>query len=141
MTENSVTSLPLLSYSDFFLNFRISHIIHLRMFSIVLREDFLFRFSSLYNEQTSALKTLHDFTDKVINERRNTILTKDTNESNDSVDESIGMKRKMAFLDILLQSTVNGKPLSNLDIREEVDTFMFEVYAVYPLVFQLSVLK
>lgn len=138
--------IPLLPYhycltATFFFNFRISHIIHLRMFSIVLREDFLFRFSSLYNEQTSALKTLHDFTDKVINERRNTILTKDTNESNDSVDESIGMKRKMAFLDILLQSTVNGKPLSNLDIREEVDTFMFEVYAVYPLVYQLSVLK
>lgn len=117
----------LLLVLEFFLIFRISHIIHLRMFSIILREDFLFRFSKLYNEQKSALKTLHDFTDKVINERRNTILTQD-NDTNDSYDESIGVKRKMAFLDILLQSTINDKPLSNLDIREEVDTFMFEVF-------------
>lgn len=104
---------------------------HIRMFSVFLRENFLFRFTGLYEEQKRALKTLHDFTDKVINERRSTILTSDSghhDKTNVNVDESIGMKRKMAFLDILLQSTINGKPLSNSDIREEVDTFMFEVY-------------
>lgn len=96
------------------------------MFSIFLREDFLYQFSDLYKEQKRALKTLHDFTDKVIVERRNKILTQNNN-SNANVDESIGLKRKMAFLDILLQATIDGKPLSDLDIREEVDTFMFEV--------------
>lgn len=34
-------------------------------------------------------------------------------------------KQKLALIDILLKSTIDGKPLSNLDIREEVDTFMF----------------
>lgn len=99
---------------------------HLRMFSIFLREDYFFQFSSLYKEQESALKTLHDFTDKVISERRKKILTQN-NDVNYSLDESIGVKRKMAFLDILLKATVGGKPLRDLDIREEVDTFMFEV--------------
>ncbi|XP_037040832.1 cytochrome P450 4d1-like isoform X2 [Bradysia coprophila] len=118
------------SNSDYVLAVKkIAHIIHMRMFSVLLRENFLFRFSRLYSEEKRALKTLHDFTDKVINERRNAILTNNSehnDKKSDSVDESIGMKRKMAFLDILLQSTVNGKPLSNSDIREEVDTFMFE---------------
>lgn len=38
----------------------------------------------------------------------------------------MGQKKRMAFLDVLLQATVDGKPLSNNDIREEVETFMFE---------------
>lgn len=32
----------------------------------------------------------------------------------------------MVFLDILLQSTVNGRPLTNKEVKEEVNTFIVE---------------
>lgn len=102
-----------------------------RLFSLTLRNDFLFEYSSQAKTQQKSLKILHDFTDKVITERRNELINnQNENDDDSSVQNEFGIKRKKAFLDILLQSTIDGKPLTNLDIREEVDTFMFEVHAV-----------
>jgi cytochrome P450 family 4 len=61
--------------------------------------------------------------DNVIMSRREELMK--SGKSLDLNENDIGAKKKMAFLDILLKSTIDGEPLSNQDIQEEVKTFLF----------------
>ncbi|XP_023307623.2 cytochrome P450 4d2-like [Lucilia cuprina] len=92
--------------------------------------DFLFRLTApkQYEEAKRCIKVLHKFTTDVIEQRRLALeqSIKDDTFKNESEDSDLNTKKRMALLDVLLQSTINGAPLSNEDIREEVDTFMFE---------------
>jgi len=62
------------------------------------------------------LKTLHEFNDGLIVSR--------SEELRKSFDESQENKTKGTLLDILIKATINGRPLSNSDIHEEVATFV-----------------
>jgi len=107
----------------------ISMVLHKRMFNILYRFDLTYMLTPLARAEKKALDVLHQFTEKIIVQRREEIIrggNESGNGNGNSEDADVGAKRKMAFLDILLQSTIDDRPLSNLDIREEVDTFMFE---------------
>ncbi|KAH8420594.1 hypothetical protein KR009_011945, partial [Drosophila setifemur] len=109
----------------------ISMVLHKRMFNIFYRFDLTYMLTPLARAEKKALKVLHDFTEKIIVQRREELMRGGDKEEAQAqaqaeADVDVGAKRKMAFLDILLQSSIDDRPLTNMDIREEVDTFMFE---------------
>ncbi|XP_073836385.1 cytochrome P450 4d8-like isoform X1 [Musca autumnalis] len=79
--------------------------------------------------QNKLIKIMHKFTRSVIEERRRELEKRLKSKENitDHDPHGIGMRKHMALMDVLLQATTaDGVPLSDEDIREEVDTFMFE---------------
>ena len=68
---------------------------------------------------------MNKFTTKIIKHRRALVQKGKKEELKNLDDDDVGLKKKMCLLDVLLQSSVDGKPLSNQDIQEEVDTFTF----------------
>lgn len=46
--------------------------------------------------------------------------------TNSDVDE-FGVKKRLAFLDMLLDARIDGRALTMKELRDEVNTFMFEV--------------
>ncbi|XP_065366485.1 cytochrome P450 4d2-like [Calliphora vicina] len=101
-----------------------------RVFSPLQRTDFLFRLTApkLFKETQRCISKLHKFTIDVIEQRRSALEQSIKNGSlkKETEDSDLNTKKRMALLDVLLQSTINGTALTNEDIREEVDTFMFE---------------
>lgn len=117
--------------------------------------DFVYNYFGEGREHNRSLKILHSFTEsvsvylvypstfilvkavfwspvffffltQVIYERAEYITYIESDSESDQ-----GMKKRRAFLDMLLKTTdEDGKKLTHKDIQEEVDTFMFEAGTV-----------
>ncbi|XP_063226079.1 cytochrome P450 4C1-like isoform X2 [Bacillus rossius redtenbacheri] len=92
-----------------------------------LHFDFIYMKTQRGRKFRNYLKVLHNFTRKIIEERKSYIATNAAAfKENSMSDSKIGTKKRIAFLDLLLQSSMSDNHLTDEEIREEVDTFMFE---------------
>lgn len=91
-----------------------------------LRKDFIFYLTKDGKRYKSAIETLHSFTNKVIAERKASRQQEKSSGKEKNEDETLGIKKRQAFLDLLLDSSEDGSKLTDIELREEVDTFMFE---------------
>ncbi|CAI5783992.1 cytochrome P450 4V2-like [Podarcis lilfordi] len=103
--------------------YRMSALIQQRQKSPWLWPDLLYLMFQEGREHYRSLNILHSFTDNAIEQHRSNAV---------SNGEQSRHKVRRAFLDMLLNATDDdGKKLSYLDIREEVDTFMFETSFIF----------
>lgn len=106
---------------------RAAHLIVERQFKLWLHPDVIYYNTQQGKEFAQLLKILHNFTEKVISERKGILETQRANVARQEKD-SFGIKERLAFLDLLLESAGGQNvPLTDREIREEVDTFVFEV--------------
>lgn len=87
-----------------------------RFFSPLKASDFIYHLTNDYREEQKRLKMMHNFTNHIIAQRKE--------ERKKQTEE----KKRPAFLDMLLKvNEAENNVLSDLELREEVDTFMFAV--------------
>ncbi|XP_043470023.1 uncharacterized protein LOC122503517 [Leptopilina heterotoma] len=106
--------------------------------------DWIFSLSPKGQIQKKCLKTLHDFTTKIIEERRKYLKSnlngkEDSLKKNGHVEDDVGIRKKRtAMLDILIKSAEENE-IDDDGIREEVDTFVFEGHDTTAMAFIFTV--
>ncbi|XP_025410334.1 cytochrome P450 4V2-like [Sipha flava] len=93
-----------------------------RVYRFWLWNDTIFKISECGQTFYKSIKVLHDYTDNVIKSKR--ILLKNTENRSESKHEKT---QKKSFLDLLLNVLKEyPEQMTDKDIKEEVDTFLFE---------------
>ncbi|XP_043249673.1 cytochrome P450 4g15 [Colletes gigas] len=129
-------------------------ILHLRHTKVWLRPDWLFNLTKYGKNQIKLLEIIHGLTKKVIQRKKEEYKTGKRNIIDTSVqkadskattvvdgisfgqsvgikddldvDDDVGEKKRQAFLDLLIEAGQEGVVLNDQEVKEQVDTIMFE---------------
>ncbi len=108
---------------------KISTLIDDRFLSLIYRCDFVYNLSASGKKFNKLLKVSHDYTESVIRERKKSLGIEGFGVKKDveAILEKAKDRKYLDFLDILLTAQdEEGKGLTDKEIRDEADTFMFE---------------
>lgn len=101
-------------------------IVMARAMSVFKQNDFIYRFTRDYSKEQRALKCLHYFSNSVIAKKKQELKQQNTTDDS-AITNEFGIRKRKAFLDLLLEfSQKENDPLTDEELREEVDTFVFE---------------
>lgn len=125
---------------------KLCDIIHKRHSTFYLRPDIIFNLLGIKKQHDTLVNTIHSLTTRVLKNKseqmrksfesgrmQKTIYSDlmnnkeaDTTVMDDTEEPVVGEKNRLAFLDLMLESTYCGANLTDIEIKEEVDTIMFE---------------
>ncbi|KAL0133137.1 hypothetical protein PUN28_000715 [Cardiocondyla obscurior] len=99
---------------------KIASIVQMRFVNVWISSDTIFKLTKAGKEHDHAIKVIQEFVDKVIAKKKTEWMH---HKGDDNFNGST--KKRRALLDLLLDVSNNGTILSDEDIREEVNTFMY----------------
>lgn len=102
--------------------YKMGRIIFKRLATPWLRVQALYNLSPLGHEEKEVVRILHNFSNNIIKARE-----KESQSISEALN-SYSKKKRLAMLDLLLAARAEGAQIDHEGIREEVDTFMFEVF-------------
>ncbi|KAJ8040041.1 Cytochrome P450 4V2 [Holothuria leucospilota] len=106
---------------------RIGAIINERSRKPWYNNNFIYGLSPLGKKQDECLKILHGTTKQVINDRNFEIQIEGSRDVTiDDKSREVRKRRRLAFLDLLIEVQKQDPSFTDEGIQEEVDTFMFE---------------
>lgn len=124
---------------------KLCDIIHKRQRTFYLRPDILFNLLGVKKQHDKLVDIIHNLTKKVLRNKSDQlkksydngrmkktfyselITRKDTDTTvihDDTEEPTVGEKNRLAFLDLMLESTYSGADITENEIKEEVDTIM-----------------
>ncbi|KAK6638581.1 hypothetical protein RUM43_006848 [Polyplax serrata] len=95
----------------------LNKILQRRFITPWLKPNFIFERCSQGKEQRIYINVINEFVSKVIQERKLELLNKETQVEH--------LNKRRAFLDLVLQTAAEGEYLTDEDVKDEVNTFMF----------------